>query len=337
MYEYEDYYEPSELDQKMEELKDYLRDSVKSELKNKLESLSKKNENLEKTKIDLNSEISKLRNENNSLKILNNASSILLNKITKDNIFEIVSILFEKTFNENTYECPTWFGILVNYYNDRYEIIELLKFAGIEIPKEAVDIVLPHEWDKGKINLFFETMHRHVNCNGNSFSDNLRHFSWKDALNPMTKNYSSYDEIPWQFVLRNPILNSLEYAEKMVIEINKGGNGQNFSKITEYQKLDDNVLSYMISNIKPVVKYKDSIVNHLLIKHIELMTDEQYIADLYKVLLNRWRPYETIAKMSFDYQTKYATTLERIDQVLEFFKYSTLSQDDKAKIASKFI
>lgn len=337
MYEYDDYYEPSEFDQKIEELKDYLRESVKSETQSIIESLSNRNKNLEKTKTEQSTEITKLKNENTTLKTLNGASNILLNKINKDNIFSMIEILFKKTFNESTHECPTWYGTLVNYYNDRFEIIELLEFAGIEVPKEAVDIIFPHEWDKNKINLFFETMHRHVNCNGNSFSDNLRHFSYRDAINPMSNNRSSYDEIPWQFVLRNPLLNSMEYAEKIVEAINKGGNGQNFSKITEYQKLDNGVLSYIVSNIKPNNKYKDAIVNKFLIDNIELVQDENCISDIYNILLKSWRPDKYIAKMNNDYQIKYAESLDRIDQVMEFFKCSTLSQDEKTKIMGKFI
>lgn len=40
------YYEPSEFDEKCEELKSYLRDSVTKELKKKLETLQKENEHM---------------------------------------------------------------------------------------------------------------------------------------------------------------------------------------------------------------------------------------------------------------------------------------------------
>lgn len=337
MYEYEDYYEPSEFDEKIEELKDYLRESVKSETQDEIKSLSNRNISLEKIKTDQGNEITKLINENNSLKVLNGASNILLNKINKDNIFSIIEVLFKKTFNEDTDECPMWYGFFVNYYNDRFEIIDLLKFAGVEVPKEAINIIFPHEWNNDKLDLFFETMHRHYNCNGNSFSNNLRHFNYRDALNPMSNNRSSYDEIPWQFVLRNPILNSIEYVEKIVDAINKGGNGQYFSKITEYQILDDEVLNHIVSNIKPDNKYKDSIINKFLIENIELVKDETCLSDIYAILLKTWHPYKSIAKMSNDYQTKYAESLDNIGYVMDFFKHSTLPQEEKTKILSKFV
>jgi hypothetical protein len=129
----------------------------------------------------------------------------------------------------------------------------------------------------------------------------------------------------------------MEYANKMVDAINKGGNGSNFSKITEYQKLKKDVLSYMVENIKPNDKLKDSITNHFLIDNIELMTKEDYIEDIYEIIIKGWRPYSVIARMDLSYQKKYAETLERMDQVLEFFKCSTLSQDEKAAIVGKFI
>lgn len=337
MYDYENYYEPSEFDEKIEELKDYLRDSVKSETQSTIESLSSRNKNLEKTKIDQSNEIKKLSDENASLKISNDVSNILLKKINKNNIFGIIDILFKKTFNESTYECPMWYGTLVNYYNDRLEIIELLRFAGVDVPKEATNIVFPHEWDKNNIDLFFNTMSSHYNCNGNTFSDNLQYFSYRDALNPMSNNRSIYDEIPWQFVLRNPLLNSMEYAEKIVDSINKDCNGKNFSKITEYQILDNEVINYIVNNIKPDNKYKDSIVNKFIIENIELVKDKACLSDIYTILLKNWKPYKSIAKMSNDYQIKYAESLGDVEYVIDFFKHSTLSQDEKTKIMSKLI
>ncbi|HHT97262.1 MAG TPA: hypothetical protein GXZ90_05155 [Clostridiales bacterium] len=44
-----------------------------------------------------------------------------------------------------------------------------------------------------------------------------------------------------------------------------------------------------------------------------------------------------IAKMSNDYQIKYAKSLDNIGHVMDFFKHSTLSQDEKTKIMSKFV
>ena len=173
--------------------------------------------------------------------------------------------------------------------------------------------------------------------NGNTFSDNLQYFSYRDALNPMSNNRSIYDEIPWQFVLRNPLLNSMEYAERIVDSINKVCNGKNFSKITEYQILDNEVINYIVNNIKPDNKYKDSIVNKFIIENIELVKDKACLSDIYTILLKNWKPYKSIAKMSNDYQKKYAESLGDVEYVIDFFKCSTLSQDEKTKIMSKLI
>lgn len=51
-YDYEDYYEPSEFDEKVEEFKDYLRQSIKEETQNEIEKLRKENESLQKIKRD---------------------------------------------------------------------------------------------------------------------------------------------------------------------------------------------------------------------------------------------------------------------------------------------
>lgn len=49
-YDEEDFYESSEFDEKMNELKDFLRDSVKQEVQDQIASLQRKNENLKKRK-----------------------------------------------------------------------------------------------------------------------------------------------------------------------------------------------------------------------------------------------------------------------------------------------
>ena len=46
----EDYYEPSEFDEKVEEFKYYLRQSIKEETKNEIEKLRKENESLQEIK-----------------------------------------------------------------------------------------------------------------------------------------------------------------------------------------------------------------------------------------------------------------------------------------------
>lgn len=48
--DYEDYYEPSEFDEKIEEFKNLLRDSVKEEIQNEIERLRKENETLQEIK-----------------------------------------------------------------------------------------------------------------------------------------------------------------------------------------------------------------------------------------------------------------------------------------------
>lgn len=47
MFDYEDFYEPSEFDSQIEEFKSYLRESVKQEIKDELERLRKENESLQ--------------------------------------------------------------------------------------------------------------------------------------------------------------------------------------------------------------------------------------------------------------------------------------------------
>lgn len=66
----------------------------------------------------------------------------------------MIESLFVKTFDENTYDVPLFWSIYVNFYNNRKDVISLLRFAGVKIPDELESIVLPHEWDERLLDKF---------------------------------------------------------------------------------------------------------------------------------------------------------------------------------------
>ncbi len=107
---------------------------------------------------------------------------------------------------------------------------------------------------------------------------------------------SSYDEIPWQFVLRNPLLNSEKYALKIAKAMNDGYNGLKFEKICSYQNLDEEVLKLIIDKI--IVKEKsDKAIFDFLIDHIELVSDRERLEILYPEIEAGWRCYDAVLKM----------------------------------------
>lgn len=330
-YNGEDFYESSEFDEKMNELKDYLRDSVKQEVQDQIASLQKENENLKKVNSNLRSKNKSIECENKGLLSATKVLKILTDKINEENVYKIIRAIFPKTFEENTYDCPEFWGTYINYYDNRKDVVTLLKYANVKIPLELEDVVLPHEWSEDLLDKFFDTMYNHVNCNGCTYEGNLKYWSYRNANDPFPTRISGYDEIPWQFVLRNPLLNSEKYALKIAKAMNDGYNGLKFQKICSYQTLDEEVLKQIVEKI--VVKEKsDKAIFDFLIDHIELVSDRERLEILYPEIEAGWRCYDTVLKMPKEYQIRYAKSISRIDNRIEFLDMTNLSKEEKTKV-----
>ncbi len=326
----EDFYESSEFDEKMNELKDYLRDSVRQEVQDRIASLQRENDNLKKENDDLRSKNKSIECENKGLLKTNKVLKILTDKINEENVYKIIKAIFPKTFEEKTYDCPEFWSTYVNYYDNRKDIITLLKYANVNIPSELEDIILPHEWNEELLDKFFDTMYRHVNCNGCTYEGNLKYWNYRMAAN-LFSSTSSYDEIPWQFVLRNPLLNSEKYALKIAKAMNDGYNGLKFEKICSYQNLDEEVLKLIIDKI--IVKEKsDKAIFDFLIDHIELVSDRERLEILYPEIEAGWRCYDAVLKMPKAYQIRYAKSISRIDDRIEFLDMTHLSKEEKTEV-----
>ena len=63
-WDFDDYYEPSEFDEKVEEFKDYLRESVKEETQNKIKRLEADNQRLREENVILKEKNKTVESEN---------------------------------------------------------------------------------------------------------------------------------------------------------------------------------------------------------------------------------------------------------------------------------
>lgn len=314
--------------EKFEELKNYLIESAQSDTSNEIKRLSSENRELKKEIKRLSEQNDELRKENKTINTNDKVTKIITSQISEGNVCRLIGSLFTQTFHENTYEVPLFWAFYVNYYNDRRDVISLLRFAGVKIPDELEDVVLPHEWNEELLDKFFDTMYAHYNCNGTTYQDNLRFWTYRMAAHPFDTN-SSYDEVPWQFVLRNPLLNSQKYAVKIAKEMNKGYHGIYFSKICDYQKLSQDVLQTIIDNLR-VPKYKET--TDFLIDHIELITDKRVLDNLYSKLVNKYDGAKDILRMPEEYQEKYVKSLNGSEKMIDFLNKTKFSKEKKMKL-----
>lgn len=338
MYPNFDYYEPSEFDAKVEELKDYFRESVKNETQSKIERLESENKRLLEENKALKEKNKTVENENKAFATDDMITKLITKKLSKENVYEVINILFEKTFNEKPHrDCPDFWFTFVNYYNNRTEMLALLRYVGILIPSELDEIILPHEWNEEQLDKFFDTMHNNGNCNGEIYQDNLRFWNYKMAANPFKENkYSTCSEIPWQFVLRNPLLNTEKYALKIIKEMNKkyNNNGLKFWRICQYQELDKNILQMIIDDIEVREDIKKDVLVDFLEEHIDMVTQKDKLDFLYPIFAKKWKGEEAILKMPKEYQIKYAKSLEDLSNKIKFLERTQLTKEEKIEIIS---
>ena len=309
----EQYFEPSEADLVFQDYKEKMVDLVKSDIKTHYDSVEKENTYLKETNEKLRKEFNELKKKSeNQFNIDTKAEFMqdIFKYISKDNIEKLIKLAYTPDFHEKAQfdgDAPVWFESVVNYYSNKDKVIEIFKACGVDVPKYANDFRLPFDWNKEEIDVFFSTIYNHYNCNGCTYEDNIG-FWYREAarfnFDPIQNCKHNYSEIPWQFVLRNKILNSPDYCIKMANAINKGNHGTYFMKIMDYQTLDkDNLKAFV--NALDITKGNDSIYN-FVVNHLDLIDDNKKVKKLYDILnLESWGCSSTLEHFPKEYIIKY--------------------------------
>jgi hypothetical protein len=239
----------------------------------------------------------------------------ILAKINKDNIEHLLEIILTKTHNEDGgMDCPLWFKLFVNYYNDKELVFKLFDIASIEYPKYAKTIRLPYEWNEQEIDLFFDTMKNHYVCNGSIYRSNLGFWyrEWRYFDFDITKGLNhNYSQVPWQLLLKNPLLNTVKYAHKMAESIDRYSHGGYFIEIFKYQNLS--------SEIKKIVfKEMNRLPEMSMYDYYQLT--ENNLDSLPEEWLNKY--FGTLLKEK-DYSSYY---IEKINKLPKEYIYKFLKQ-----------
>jgi hypothetical protein len=341
-----DYYEdfdPSQYDENWEfnsVINDLIEKEVDLRTEKVQESLAKymtRNNELTKENSEFKSKIITLESRLSQIENKNSFFDDIVNSINKDTVESFIKIIYNPDFNEgNSFDyAPVWFRLIVNYYSNKGKIISFLRYCGIDVPKSADNFRLPLNWNKEEIDAFFDNINNHYVCNGCIYSDNIG-FWYREGLwdKPIDNCKHNYSEIPWQFVLRNPILNSLEYCEKMAAAINKGSHGLYFIKVCDYQKLSDENLSIFLNSIKITDRLDRDVVN-LLIKNVKVL-NEKNLDKLYPYIKNSYRAIDTFVLMPKKYVIKYLheDNVKAKDLIPEI---KIFTKEEKLKLLAEFI
>lgn len=321
-YNYVDHAEPSEIDELFKDFQKKCIDALYNNVESEIDAIIKQNAQLTK-------ENEKLRKQNKSLeniaiertKSLNNSSTVLKmlehlkNSLDDEKVYSLFDLIFEKDFVENLYEVPLWLGVLTQYYSHKDDAIEFLKILGIDLPNGVEKFRLPIDWTEQELDIFFDTMYNHVNCNCCVYEGNLK-FWGKNSLMSVKDQCKKthYDEIPWQYVLRNPLLKKEKYLEQigkhMISTLPSDYNWSKFSKIDEYLELEPKELKVIFNNLNyQLWANKNKDITKFILRHIDLIDNKNFLNKVYEFCHNSYdfKYANKILDMPFEYIKKWCS------------------------------
>jgi len=213
----------------------------------------------------------------------------LLSHITKENVADIIGVFVPATWKESQHfsddgRVPAWFPLVVNHYRNREFVFQLLDIANVKYPSWAKNLILPYEWDSDVLDIFFANMKNHYVCNGAIFGRNIDFWyrQWSQfQFDPIVALSHQYSEVPWQFVLRNPLLVEKKYIDKMIIAISSQPHGEYFLEIFKYQEDLGNVRYQFVNKLEPggnTSQYHNVWVGEFLQKNISSAEDDKAIS-----------------------------------------------------------
>jgi len=334
--EYGDYFEPSEADILFDDFKNRCRGILLTDVKKEIDELTLANSSLQASNSDLHNKNRKLKSEISKVSDKLGDSTVIefvLQNLNKDNVVEFCKLFLKRDYPENEQgsDTPVWIRLMAEYYSNKEIIIDMLKLSNTNIPNNIANFRLPVDWSESELDIFFNTLCHHYNCNGNTYSWNLGHWQHQSLKSVEEQCNKSYSEIPWQFVLRNPILKEEKYL-KLIGEKMTSSNGQYFCKIKSYQDISDKGIKIILDNIDctGIKSFKNGL-GVFLLENIRLIDDDILLDKIYGQIENTFRPFEYVKQMDKKYIKKYL--IEHKDEALKLLeKCDNLDIKDKQEI-----
>ena len=309
--------EKSEMDLLLEEYREKCMDLICGSVNSEISAILENNSRLIKENEKLRNENTELKNNTTTNEKLLNESKIMMMlvenvkqfKDDNDKIYQFLDCIFDQDYNESTYDTPLWIGALTMYYSHKEEVLQLLKMINVRLPDNVENFRLPIDWTEEEMDIFFDSMSNHCNCNNCIYEGNLR-FWHPYALYSVNKqcHNGSYSEIPWQYVLRNPVLKKEKYLVQIGKHfIDKYSYWYKFAKIDEYLDLNDDEIKIILDNIDFVLLTSKMGAFDFVKKHLKLITNKNWLSKMYDILHDsyefKWR--DALFDMPFEYIKKW--------------------------------
>lgn len=290
-------------------------------------TLKKSNEYLKKENIRLSKELSSLdkklqeamKNTEESIlmtTIINNIKTTTNDAVNKDKrIYNFLELVFQKDYEEEVYNVPLWIGALTQYYSNKNTVIKILRLFDIKLPDGIENFRLPVDWNEDELDMFFDTVYNHVNCNGCVFEGNLRFWGTRSLEDVKTQCYSEfYSEIPWQYVLRNPLLKNKKYLEKIGKNAFKSSNWEKFYEIDKYLDLSDTEIKTILNNIDYTKLSSKGLISNFVMRNLRLIKNDEFLEKVYSLFYKSYdfNYNKKILEMPYKYVLRWAYDLKDV-------------------------
>lgn len=303
-YDYEDYYEPSVMDEIFKEFQQKCREVLLDDINSTIGSIKHTNEYLTKENDELKKALSQAEKNLREVKkntekfslmetLVNGVKNTVENAESKDEkIYGFLDLVFKRDYIEQTYDAPLWIGAMTQFYSNKDKVIEVLKMFDIKLPNGIENFRLPIDWNEEELDIFFDTMHNHYNCNGSTYEGNLGYWKSASLEDVKTQCNRNYSQIPWQYVLRNPLLKTEKYLKK----IGKNAYGANshsghwvsFYKIDSYLDLSDEEIKTILSNIDYTKLKNNDAISKFVLRNLKHVEDKEFLDKIYSLFHNSY-------------------------------------------------
>lgn len=313
-----------------------------SDIKTQLDITTKELEKLKK-------KYNKIVSENLDLKDLQDqidTFKVFKNLVTNDNFEQIIFYFNLKNTGidisgMNTEKLPLWFKLLVKHYDDKVKLFSLMDLFNVNYPDFAKQIKLPYDYNEEELDLIFNNLKKMYVCNGQIYDYNIgfwydefyNHGINKFDIKKVFKS-SSYVDIPWQLLLKNPLLVTEKYFNKIIESLKKKiEHAHYFYRIQEYQTITEEQARQMadhlpntlwdvhkrfIENNKNILKthpvFVEKYISNINDNHYSPFYYLNYPVDVQKDYIRKYRGYETklnlIKKMDISKEEKTAFLVE---------------------------
>lgn len=336
------------VDDMFKQLKEMCFNSAEEDVKLYIKQLEIENKKLRKSEDSLKSEVIKLNEKVKCLETENHINSLsgklfMKYKETVDDILyeegEKAVLKLCKSLITPTYEvsdsdqlrAPVWIVLMTMFYDNRETIIEIMDYFNIKHPQNVNTFKLPCDWNEEELDYFMKAMAYNVVCNGCYFKDNLQ-FWYPTALmsveDQCLKRPNTYTEIPWQFVLRNPLLKKSKYlsqiGKNLFTPYNYGY--EHFLEIEKYTMLNTSEILTIIDNINinDINKNNEKKFYQFIATHIELLSEKnyKYILDKFFEVLVNYHAYDCVSSDAlFKMPTEYINKWFEISELSDIIKF----------------